>query len=81
MRSTKRIRWYPFSGNWEQCKACYDPDVPVFIGERYGYGLNTGDGYPYITGGGGMLFSKAAVDAWIRNNCKCPQEYIIIVLY
>ena len=46
--------------------ACYDHKKPVFIGERYGYGLNTGNGYPYITGGGGMLFSRAAVTGAIE---------------
>lgn len=51
--------------------ACYDPSKPVFIGERYGYNLNK-RGYPYITGGGGMLFSKAAVDEWKKLECKCP---------
>ncbi|XP_044872421.1 beta-1,3-glucosyltransferase isoform X7 [Mauremys mutica] len=34
--------------------SCYDPNEPVFLGERYGYGLGTG-GYSYITGGGGVL--------------------------
>ena len=46
---------------------------PIFIGERYGYGLNTGGGYPYITGGGGMLFSRAAVEQWKKNGCTCPE--------
>ncbi|MEQ2263020.1 Beta-1,3-glucosyltransferase, partial [Xenotaenia resolanae] len=32
--------------------SCYDPSVPVCLGERYGYGLSQG-GYSYITGGGG----------------------------
>ncbi|XP_029458512.1 beta-1,3-glucosyltransferase isoform X2 [Rhinatrema bivittatum] len=32
--------------------SCYVPSEPVFLGERYGYGLGTG-GYSYITGGGG----------------------------
>ena len=48
-------------------KACYDSSKPIAIGERYGYGLNTGRGYPYLTGGGGMLFSRAAVESWKRN--------------
>ena len=51
----------------ERFKACYDSTKPVAIGERYGYGLNTDRGYPYLTGGGGMLFSRAAVEAWKRN--------------
>ncbi|XP_073899701.1 beta-1,3-glucosyltransferase isoform X2 [Castor canadensis] len=33
--------------------SCYNSDEPVFLGERYGYGLGTG-GYSYITGGGGV---------------------------
>ena len=32
--------------------ACYDPKEPILLGERYGYGCNTGNGYEYITGGG-----------------------------
>jgi UDP-glucose:O-linked fucose beta-1,3-glucosyltransferase len=52
--------------------ACYNPEEPVFIGERYGYNLNKGHGYPYITGGGGMLFSRAAVEEWKKLGCKCP---------
>lgn len=52
--------------------ACYDANEPVFIGERYGYGLNTGKGYPYITGGGGMLFSRKAVEMWKVKKCSCP---------
>ncbi|KAJ8785602.1 hypothetical protein J1605_007199 [Eschrichtius robustus] len=32
--------------------SCYDASEPVFLGERYGYGLGTG-GYSYVTGGGG----------------------------
>ena len=51
--------------------ACYNPEEPVFIGERYGYNLNS-HGYPYITGGGGMLFSRAAVEKWKKLGCKCP---------
>ena len=55
----------------QRFKACYDSTKPVAIGERYGYGLNTDRGYPYLTGGGGMLFSRAAVEAWKRNrNCS-----------
>ncbi|EQB78813.1 beta 3-glycosyltransferase-like protein [Camelus ferus] len=34
--------------------SCYDPREPVFLGERYGYGLGAG-GYSYVTGGGGPL--------------------------
>ena len=44
--------------------------MPVVIGERYGYGLNTGRGYPYLTGGGGMLLSRAAVEVWQTEGCQ-----------
>lgn len=33
--------------------SCYNPSEPVILGERYGYGLGSGGGYSYITGGGG----------------------------
>ncbi|KAM9801150.1 beta 3-glucosyltransferase a [Neosynchiropus ocellatus] len=50
--------------------SCYDPSEPVCLGERYGYGLSQG-GYSYITGGGGMVFSKEAVDQLLKSGCKC----------
>ena len=34
--------------------------------------MNKGHGYPYITGGGGTLFSRAAVEEWKKLGCKCP---------
>ena len=64
----------------QRFKACYDSTKPVAIGERYGYGLNTDRGYPYLTGGGGMLFSRAAVEAWKRNR-KCSKQQISAQLY
>ncbi|GAB1598117.1 beta-1,3-glucosyltransferase-like, partial [Argonauta hians] len=55
--------------------ACYDPSEAIAIGERYGYGVTTGAGYNYITGGGGMVFSRAAVQAMVSSNlCKCPRD-------
>lgn len=50
---------------------CFDPEEPVFLGEKYGYGLTSKNGYAYITGGGGMIFSKPAVETWV-NKCHCP---------
>lgn len=35
--------------------ACYNPAEALAIGERYGYGVTTGSGYNYITGGGGYV--------------------------
>ncbi|KAF4086404.1 hypothetical protein AMELA_G00106410 [Ameiurus melas] len=50
--------------------SCYDPTEPVFLGERYGYGLGQG-GYSYITGGGGMVFTREAVVRLLASGCKC----------
>ncbi|XP_029767841.1 beta-1,3-glucosyltransferase [Terrapene carolina triunguis] len=50
--------------------SCYDPNEPVFLGERYGYGLGTG-GYSYITGGGGMVFSREAIQKLLASKCHC----------
>uniref|UniRef100_A0AAX7UIV2 Fringe-like glycosyltransferase domain-containing protein n=1 Tax=Astatotilapia calliptera TaxID=8154 RepID=A0AAX7UIV2_ASTCA len=50
--------------------SCYDSSEPVSLGERYGYGLSQG-GYSYITGGGGMVFSREAVVRLLKSGCKC----------
>ncbi|XP_074072197.1 beta-1,3-glucosyltransferase isoform X1 [Macrotis lagotis] len=50
--------------------SCYESSEPVFLGERYGYGLGTG-GYSYITGGGGMVFSREAVRRLLSSKCRC----------
>ncbi|XP_052829112.1 beta-1,3-glucosyltransferase [Octopus bimaculoides] len=55
--------------------ACYNPAEALAIGERYGYGVTTGSGYNYITGGGGMVFSRAAVQFMVSSNlCSCPRD-------
>lgn len=54
-----------------QFLGCFDPKEPVFMGEKYGYGLTSRTGYAYITGGGGMIFSKPAVETWVKK-CGCP---------
>ncbi|XP_061484444.1 beta-1,3-glucosyltransferase isoform X2 [Rhineura floridana] len=61
--------------------SCYDPSEPVIIGERYGYGLGSG-GYSYITGGGGMVFSRAAIQRLFASKCRCysndaPDDMVI----
>ncbi|XP_069748627.1 beta 3-glucosyltransferase a isoform X2 [Narcine bancroftii] len=50
--------------------SCYNPKEPIILGERYGYGLATG-GYSYITGGGGMIFSREAVKQLLKSGCNC----------
>ncbi|XP_043106432.1 beta-1,3-glucosyltransferase isoform X3 [Puntigrus tetrazona] len=50
--------------------SCYDPNEAVSVGERYGYGLSS-DGYSYITGGGGMVFSRVAVQNILAGGCGC----------
>ncbi|XP_058268338.1 beta-1,3-glucosyltransferase isoform X3 [Hemibagrus wyckioides] len=52
---------------------CYDPNEAVIIGERYGYTL-TKRGYSYITGGGGMVFSRVAVLKILSSGCSCYRE-------
>ena len=51
---------------------CYKPNVPMVLGERYGFGLLSDYGYAYITGGGSMVLSRAAVEAWVEKGCACP---------
>ena len=47
----------------------YDPVEPLMLGERYGFGLGLPYGYGYITGGGGMVLSRAGLLAIaVRNN-------------
>ena len=52
---------------------CYDPTENIHLGQRYGYKVSSGNhGYDYITGGGGMIFSKAMVNKIVRSpQCSC----------
>uniref|UniRef100_A0A3P8VZJ2 Beta 3-glucosyltransferase b n=1 Tax=Cynoglossus semilaevis TaxID=244447 RepID=A0A3P8VZJ2_CYNSE len=52
---------------------CYDPKEEVSLGERYGYGL-VQNGYSYITGGGGMVLSRAAVSRLLSSGCSCYSD-------
>lgn len=48
--------------------ACYDPTEPVHLGEVYGYSVAKKNwGYTYITGGGGMVFSREAINQLVTN--------------
>ncbi|XP_047717786.1 beta-1,3-glucosyltransferase isoform X3 [Prionailurus viverrinus] len=44
--------------------SCYDSSEPLFLGERYGYGLGTG-GYSYVTGGGGLTVSRSCSNPFL----------------
>ncbi|CAD5116311.1 DgyrCDS5216 [Dimorphilus gyrociliatus] len=55
--------------------SCYDPNEAIAIGEKYGFGLAKDYGYSYITGGGGMIFSKQAVKLIMEcQDCRCPSH-------
>jgi len=56
-----------------QLLACYEQeaDDPFILGQKYGYMVATGRGYDYITGGGGMIFSRGAVKELV--SCSCPK--------
>ncbi|XP_069136485.1 beta-1,3-glucosyltransferase-like [Argopecten irradians] len=56
--------------------ACYNPNFPIHMGEKYGYMVTKNDhGYTYITGGGGMVFSKEAIDVLVlTHRADCPSN-------
>ncbi|XP_062551856.1 beta-1,3-glucosyltransferase [Armigeres subalbatus] len=51
----------------------FDSAQDVYIGERYGYHLlaEDGQGYNYVTGGGGIVISVRILGALLRS-CECP---------
>ncbi|KAM3934753.1 beta-1,3-glucosyltransferase [Leptodactylus fuscus] len=78
LKSNSRARWLVVVDDdtlislprLQKLLSCYDCYEPVFLGERYGYGLGA-RGYSYITGGGGMVFSKVAVKKFVGSKCRC----------
>lgn len=51
--------------------------MPFAIGERYGYIINSPTGYNYITGGGGVVLSRAAIIKFSRKSkCDCPSNSV-----
>ncbi|EDO41359.1 predicted protein [Nematostella vectensis] len=58
----------------QQLLACYDPQEPILLGERYGFGVATGYGYEYVTGGGGMVLSRAGINMLRESGCGCWQD-------
>ena len=51
---------------------CFDPnEEDVHLGQRYGYRVAYGrHGYDYVTGGGGMVFSRKMVDTMLLRGFK-----------
>lgn len=59
----------------QELLSCYNKSEPIVLGERYGYGVTSGNGYNYITGGGGIVFSMTAVKILVSSNvCICPRK-------
>lgn len=49
----------------------FDPNMDIYLGERYGYQLLSSNGFNYITGGGGIVFSLSVIEKLVEN-CQCP---------
>lgn len=57
----------------QQILTCYNSTKPVALGERYGYNVHNSRGYNYITGGGGMVFSRTLLEQLTEPGiCECP---------
>ncbi|XP_008198455.1 beta-1,3-glucosyltransferase isoform X2 [Tribolium castaneum] len=56
-----------------QLLTCYNSTNQVALGERYGYNVYDSRGYNYITGGGGIIFSKPLLKKLTEPGfCECP---------
>lgn len=49
----------------------FDASADIYLGERYGYQLLSPNGFNYITGGGGIVFSLSVVEKLVKI-CRCP---------
>ncbi|KAJ8985051.1 hypothetical protein NQ317_016962, partial [Molorchus minor] len=83
IRSDKDVRWIVLVDDdtilskdvsrIQQLLTCYDASEEVALGERYGYNVHSFRGYNYITGGGGMVFSRPLLDKLAKDGvCECP---------
>lgn len=53
--------------------SCYDSTISIALGERYGYNIYDKRGYNYITGGGGIVFSRILLENLaVPGTCDCP---------
>ncbi|XP_026670627.1 beta-1,3-glucosyltransferase, partial [Ceratina calcarata] len=55
---------------------CYNPNIPVAIGERYGFRVwDSYYGYDYLTGGAGVVLSAPLVHEMVKpGRCDCPSS-------
>ncbi|XP_055295645.1 beta-1,3-glucosyltransferase [Sitodiplosis mosellana] len=51
----------------------FNANADVYLGERYGYQLLSRNGFNYITGGGGIVFSLSVIEKLVQN-CRCPSS-------
>lgn len=49
----------------------FDASADIYLGERYGYQLLSSNGFNYITGGGGIVFSLSVIEKLVES-CRCP---------
>ena len=55
--------------------SCVDPENEgVILGERYGFLEIEGTGYPYITGGGGIVMNRRAVEMFVESIPYCGEK-------
>ncbi|KAI6650437.1 Beta--glucosyltransferase [Oopsacas minuta] len=53
--------------------SCINPESEaIILGERYGFLQIEDGGYPYITGGGGILINRKAIRKFIDEDVYCP---------
>lgn len=59
----------------QELLSCWNSSEPVAIGERYGYNVLNSKlgGYNYLTGGGSIAISIAALKP-ILQHCSCQQN-------
>ena len=49
----------------------FDANADIYLGERYGFQLFSPNGFNYITGGGGIVFSLSVIEKLVHI-CRCP---------
>jgi len=55
-----------------------DPDVVTYLGERYAYANLIGNGYDYITTGGGLIITRGTLEEYKKcfsqGSCSCSKN-------